>query len=182
MTQIDWKAEIARIVYWKQAAAEHDYANALPWKLPRVGATSQAIAEAERALGHKLPRQFREFLALADGWQGFYVSTDLFGTPELIAHRWQNAMERPELQEFMSRNSLQPMDVTAIGASDLDLDVFLLVNDDAETLPGAVLWFAGQEVDRYASFSDFFAAMVNYNARIASRLAEQSSPIERGGG
>lgn len=175
MTQTDWKADIARVVYWKQIAAEHDRANALPWKLPRVGATPQAIDAAERTLGRRLPSQFREFLGFADGWQGFHISTDLFGTPDFVGRRDQVVMERPEVQDFMSGASLRSHEVVAIGASDFDLDVFLLVADEARELPGGVLWFAGQEVDRYPSFHDFFAAMVNYNARIADKLAAQSS-------
>lgn len=177
MTQIDWKADIARVVYWKQAAAEHDKANALTWKLPRVGANMEAIAEAERALSRRLSAEFREFLAFADGWQGFYVSTDLFGTADFTAHRDQRVADRPEVQSYIAGNSLRPDEVVPIGASDFDLDVFLLISDGATTLPGGVLWLAGQEVERYRSFHDFFAAMVNYNARIANKLAAQASGL-----
>lgn len=107
MTQIDWKADIARVVYWKQVAAEHDRANALPWKLPRVGATLQAIDAAERMLGRRLPIQFREFLAFADGWQGLHVATDLFGTPDFVGRRDQEVMRRPEVSKLHIEHSLE---------------------------------------------------------------------------
>lgn len=173
MNQIDWKADIARIAYWKQVAAEHDKANTLPWKLPRVGAKPESLLEAERALGQRLPAEFREFLALADGWEAFHVLTDLFGTEDLIKRRWQSVMERPEVREYLIENGWKPNEVIPIGASEFDLDVFLLLSESAKSLPGGVVWLAGQEVDRYPSFHDFFAAMVNYNARVAEKISAQ---------
>ena len=171
---IDWKAEIARIVYWKQITAEHDAKKALPWHLPRVGATEGGISLAENAVGMSFPQQFKEFLGYADGWQGFYVLTDLFGTKEFVEGRYKSVGQRPELISFLEAKNLTGAEVIPIGASDFDLDIFLLFTDDSKMLPGGVLWFANEEVDRYESFADFFSAMVNYNARIARQLSENS--------
>jgi cell wall assembly regulator SMI1 len=177
MTMIDWKADIARVAYWKQLAADHDKLNAMPWKLPRVGAKCEAIAEAERELGHRLPAQYRQFLEFADGWQGFFVTTDLFGTDDFILHRHQAVMQNLEVQAYIAANTWRPEEVTPIGATDFDLDKFLLIADSAKVLPGGVAWFTGQEVDRYPSFHDFFAAMVNYNARLANQLVREDSEL-----
>lgn len=171
---IDWKAEIARIVYWKQIAADHDTNKALPWHLPRVGATPESIAMAEHAIATPFPQQFKEFLRYADGWQGFYVTTNLFGTKEFLDGGAGLVRRRPELAAFLSDKNLNEIEVIPIGASDFDLDVFLLFSEKSKILPGGVLWFANEEVDRFDSFEQFFSAMVNYNARIAQKLANGS--------
>ncbi|WP_202799130.1 hypothetical protein, partial [Xanthomonas oryzae] len=67
-----------------------------------------------------------------------------------------------------------------VGASETDLDVFLHFSPMAKILPGGFLWFANEEVDRFGSFADFFAAMVNYNARIAQRVTKGTSPSNKG--
>ena len=171
---IDWKIEIARIAYWKQVAADHDTKKALPWHLPRVGAKPKSILLAENAVGISFPQQFKEFLGYADGWQGFHVLTDLFGTNDFLEGRSKSVRQRPELASFLEARDLSETEVVPIGASDFDLDVFLLFSNDSKMLPGGVLWFANEEVDRYGSFADFFSAMVNYNAKIAQKLAANS--------
>ncbi|WP_211473824.1 SMI1/KNR4 family protein [Collimonas humicola] len=170
----DWKSEIARIVYWKQIAADHDKKKALPWHLPRVGAKPENIASAEKIIGTSFSHQFKEFLGYADGWQGFHVLTDLFGTKEFIDGKSNLVLKRPELAAFLDTNNLSDAEVISIGASDFDLDVFLHFSPSSKMLPGGVLWFANEEVDRYESFAEFFTAMVNYNARIAQKMAENA--------
>ena len=171
MTTIDMKAEIARIAYWKQVAAEHDVLGAFPWHLPRIAATQEQINLAESRAGAQLSVQFKEFLGYANGWKGFCVSTDLFGTEELISGKSQEFLQREDLVDFLREIQVNASEVVVIGASGLDLDVFLLFPDSSHFLPGGVLWFASEEIDRYESFGDFLAAMVNYNARNAQRLA-----------
>lgn len=168
------KADIARIAYWKQIMAEHDPVKALPWHLPRVGATAAEIEQAERAVG-RLPVDYREFLRLVNGWQAFHVLTDLFGVDDLVRLGRSTIAERPELQAFIAEGGWQADEVIAIGASSLDVDVFLLVLDAAAELPGGVVWFAHEEVDRFASFRDFLASMVNYSARIAEQMKARTT-------
>jgi hypothetical protein len=167
---IDWKAEISRMVYWKQMIADNDRLNAYPWHFPRVGATHEDVALAEKSVGHSFSPQYDEFLRHANGWQGFVVAIDLFGTKDFLDGRSQKVMQRTELSAFVEKHGCGSDEFMPIGASDTDLDVFLHFSPSAKTLPGGVLWFANEEVDRYESFADFFAAMVNYNARIAQRV------------
>jgi hypothetical protein len=170
---MNWKAEISRIVHWKQVAAEHDRNKALPWYLPRVAAKREDILSVESKLGVKFPDEFAEFLELANGWQGFHVLTDLFGLQELNDGKSQLVLQRPELRELLRVAGINEQHAIVIGASDLDLDVFVLVSSDSLVLPGGVIWFASEEVDRYETFADFFSAMVNYNARIAQKMVER---------
>jgi hypothetical protein len=164
----DWKAEIVRVAYWKQIAA-HD--PALPWHLPRLAASPDMIAAAEAAVGVSFPAEFKQFLGYANGWRNFFIAVDLFGTDDFLAGRAAEVMKRPELRAFIDTTGLLEDEVFVVGATDLDLDVFLLVSPKSKLLPGGVVWFASEEVDRYPTFSDFFAAMVNYNAGTAQEVA-----------
>lgn len=177
---IDWKAEISRIVYWKQLIAENDRLGAYPWHLPKVGAPSEDIAAAEEAVGFSFAPQYEEFLRYANGWQGFVITVDLFGTKDFLDGRVQKVMQRAELSAFAKEQGFDECEFVPIGASETDLDVFLHFSPSAKNLAGGVLWFANEEVDRYESFADFFAAMVNYNARIAQRVTGGASPSNKG--
>ena len=100
--------------------------------------------------------------------------TDLFGTEEFLCGKSKLVLQRPELVAFLKTINLRETDVVVIGSSEFDLDVFLYVSVDSKILPGGVLWFANEEVDRYESFAEFLSAMTNYNAKIAQRLAQFS--------
>lgn len=171
MSNVDWKAEIARIAYWKQRIADNDPQGAFPWHLPKLGATPPEISATERAIGFSFPPEFAEFLSYANGWRAFCVLTDLFGTEDFLEGRHKKALARRELQEFTAELGITGEHFVVIGASDFDLDVYLLFSANSPFLPGGTLWFASEEVDRFYSFSEFFSSMVNYNARIADRLA-----------
>ena len=171
--QEDWKALIAKIAHWKQITNENDKLGAFPWHLPRVAASDARIAEAEAHVGVSFSAPYRELLSLADGWKGFCVSADLFGTEDFLSSRAIEVRDRPYVQEYISETGLSNRDVVPIGASDVDMDVFLLISDTAVQSPGEVIWLAGSEVDRYLDVHEFFEAMVNYNARLAQQLISQ---------
>lgn len=168
----EWKTEIARIVHWKQVAAEHDKKKALPWHLPEVGASADALTRVEAKLGVALSDEYRSFLSLANGWKGFYVLVDLFGTDDFLSGRADELAQRPEIESYLEENGLVGKQVIPIGGSNLEIDAFLLVSPASAVLPGVVLWWAGEEIDRYKSFRDFFGAMVNYNAQIAQKMVQ----------
>jgi hypothetical protein len=173
---IDFKVEIARIAYWKQFATDYDKLGAYPRHSPRFGARPDQILAAQEIIGFEFPADYAEFLSLANGWKAFCVLTDLFGTDDFSVGRHVAEMERPELRLFTEKIGLASDTFVVIGASDFDLDVFLLFAPQSKLLPGGVLWFASEEIERYPSFSEFFSAMVNYNARVAQRLAAKSRP------
>jgi hypothetical protein len=171
--QEDWKASIAKVAHWKQIANENDKLGAFPWHLPRVAASKAMIAQAEAHVGISFSPPYREFLSLADGWRGFFVSTDLFGTEDFLSGRAIEVRNRLDVREYISGARLNDRDLVPIGASDVDMDVFLLISETATQNSGEVIWLAGSEVDRYLDFQEFFEAMINYNARLAQRLISQ---------
>jgi hypothetical protein len=167
----DWKAEIARVAYWKQMGAEHDSLRAFPWHAPRVAAAPERIEAAQQACGVGFSAQFQDFLRCADGWLAFYMLVDLFGTPDFTGGRSRNVLRRPELLELLSDCDLRAGDVVPIGASEFAQDVFIHVSPASRTLPGGVVWFLNEEVGRFETFGEFFGSMVNYNAMIAEKLS-----------
>lgn len=49
-----------------------------------------------------------------------------------------------------------------IAATSTDKDLFVITKP-ASPNPGIVIWFAGDEIDRFESFTEFFLAMIDYN-------------------
>ncbi len=63
---------------------------------------------------------------------------------------------------------------TAVGDPKRDADVILLVRPDNPLLPGGVIWINAEDVSdshQFASFEDFFSALVDYNEGTAQYAA-----------
>lgn len=147
--------------------------HALPWHLPSVAASPDQIDAAERAAGFPLPEPYKAFLRHANGLKGFFVLVALFGTAAIVDGRARSALAQAELAVFLEGAGVGPEDAIAIGASDVERDVFILISPRSGTLPGGVIWWAGEEVDQFADFTAFFDAMIAYNQRIAETLGKQ---------
>lgn len=52
-------------------------------------------------------------------------------------------------------------------------DVFVIIADINETDREAVIWFAGEEIDRFENFEEYFLAMIDYNREEVLALREQ---------
>ena len=170
----DWKLAVSRIAYWRQIAHDHDNLGAFPWHLPHVAADKSQIAEAEKAAGFDFPSEFRTLLSVINGWRGFYMGVDLFGTDDFISGRSSEVKRQDEISDFIRDAGFQGDDVIVIGASEEEIDTFILVSESNASLPGGVLWWAGDEIDRFAGCKAFFEAMVNYNAHIANKLVQET--------
>lgn len=167
---IDWKFLIVQMAYWKQIEADHD-PDGLQWYLPKVGAKWAQISAAEAASGIKFPVQYKDFLSFANGWREFSVDTNLFGTDDFFNGHVTQVCRRSDLAAFVRAGRLEQS--IPIGASEFNPEVFLLISDDASVLPGGVIWYHSEEMDRYLSFYEFYASMTNYQALAAKRIAEK---------
>ena len=114
--------------------------------------------------------EYRKFLKHANGWPGFYVSVDLFGTTELVDGTALKIRNISTVKDFIESIGLKLNQVVPIGASNHERDVFLLVSEISTKLSGVVIWLSGYEVDRYDNFEVFFDAMLNNNEQIAEQL------------
>jgi hypothetical protein len=137
-----------------------------PYHLPELKATDEQIARVEDDLGVELPSSYREFLRHANGWRGFFQTVDLLGCDDLTGGRYQeyyrslvDALRPPE----RAAAGLSAERQICIGATLVDRDLFVL-SYPADGSP-KVIWTAGEEVDRWCDFEDFFRSMIEYNRR-----------------
>ncbi len=146
-----------------------------PHCLPEVAATSEAIRNVEKLIGEPLDAIYREFLTFANGWRGFYHSVDLFGTGEFDGGPyWEIAKELLEtLAPIEDLCGLTLTDILPIAVSQDSIDVFVMSRSHTRK-PGEEIWFAGQLIDRFSDFDEFFLAMVDYNREDAIALGGQS--------
>jgi hypothetical protein len=155
---MNWPAQIVRMVKVKEALAAADKQHLWGRHLPEVGASEEQLEAVERKLGKALDPHYREFLKFANGWRSFYQNVDLFGTAELVGGEKIDYARRlltatPDDVLKVPRGQLLP-----IAATLEDRDLFVL---DSRT--GEVIWLAGEEIDRYPSFDEYFVAMIAYN-------------------
>ncbi|MFC0236621.1 SMI1/KNR4 family protein [Fictibacillus phosphorivorans] len=162
---MNWKDRIVDLILVKQELMRQDIERIWPYHFPEVGATEKSLQDLEEELGYKLDFTYRSFLQHANGWKGFYQTVDLFGTEELkdptkneYAERLLTVIDDQVLKESgVIRSELLP-----IAATEYDKDLFVLCLPNSAK-PGEILWFAGEEIDRFEDFSEFFLSMIEYN-------------------
>ncbi|MEC2075840.1 SMI1/KNR4 family protein [Metabacillus fastidiosus] len=161
----NWKDNITTMVLVKQELMKQDLEHIWPHNFPEVGANEEQILVVEKELGYNFDPMFRDFLKYANGWKGFYQTVNLFGTEQLkkstvmdYAKTLLNAIDEDVLKESgFSTDELLP-----IAATESDKDLFVLCLPNSST-PGAIIWFAGEEIDRFKNFNEYFLAMIDYN-------------------
>jgi hypothetical protein len=167
MVASEWRSRIVELVLVKQALAEADRKALWAHHLPSVAATDAQLLAVEARLGESLQPSYREFLALAGGWRGFMQTIDLFGPEDFLgSQRWRRAQELLGYldDDILSSMGFRREEVFPIAVSGIEIDLFLMGRRSSE-IPGVVVWLAGDEIDRFNSFDDFYAAMVDYNRR-----------------
>jgi hypothetical protein len=171
---IDWKKEIAVAHLVKQRVAEVDRNHLWEYHLPELAATEEAISAAERTLGFRLDDEHRAFLGHANGWKAFMHYSDAFGVGDLLSGpRYQRAMDLLEsLEPLKPICEFESTELLPIAVNTKDIDLFTIAKPSSHS-PGTVLWFAGQVIDKFPSFSEWFLAMVDYNRREFQRFTGQ---------
>lgn len=161
---MNWQEEILKLVMIKQVLGELDTHRVWPHHLPSVAASTKSIANAESRLGHALDTQYSDFLRHADGWMGFYQTVDLFGTADLMdSPKMRHAYSLFSVMgEALNASGFRSNELLPIGVTTLDRDLFAMPRP-SNAHAGSVIWFSGQEVDRFPSFEYFFLAMMDYN-------------------
>lgn len=171
----DWKNEIVTMVYVKQELMKLDVKGIWPHHFPEIAAIEEQIIEVEEGLGHSLDKSYQNFLKSANGWKGFYQTVDLFGTSELLgssamdyAYTILAAIEDDIIESTgFSREELLPIATTRY-----DKDLFVISRPGSHS-PGIVIWFAGEEIDRFPNFEKYFLAMVDYNRLMVERMQKK---------
>lgn len=171
---MDWRLDIVTAVAVQQACMRVDVDELWEYSLPELRASEQEIADAEKRLGFRLPEQYRSFLQYANGWQYFYQDVNIFGTGELLAGELHDEAE--ELLE-VAKEVLPPLEYDLdcffpIAASMTQIDLFV-IGKVGSPWEGQVIWIAGDIIDEYESFLEYFRSMVAYNKLEAEELAKE---------
>jgi len=164
---IDWKSEIAKMVYIHQAISKLDVTKLWDHKLPRKSADLCDITKAEEELSITLPIDYKEFLKHANGWPCFYQYVDLFGCMDYLGSKeFRTACDSLKLLPI---SKLQRDNLLPIAATSDDIDLFCL-----NLSTHKVIWYAGGEIEQFSSFSEFFLSMMDYNRREYRKLLQES--------
>jgi hypothetical protein len=159
---LDWKTEIGIAFLVRQKLFEVDNQRLWPFHYPEVAATEADLVEAESAIERKLDPHYREFLKYANGWKAFSHSVNLFGTKEFLG-----STELTRANELLA--SVEPLeelcgirrtDCLPIAVSMDSIDVFFIA-DENSTNPRRVFWVAGQVIEEYENFDEFFLGIVD---------------------
>jgi len=162
----EWIDKIAVMILVKQELARVDYLGTWPHHLPEIAATEEQLAAVESHLGYELNASYKDFLRCTNGWKGFYQTVNLFGTGDLMGSNLMN-YARKMLYVLDDCGALKSLgfskeELLPIAATIEDTDLFLMAHP-ASHQPGIVIWFAGEEIDRYPSFEEYFLAMADYS-------------------
>lgn len=168
----DWRHDIVRLVEIKQRIAEVDTLGLWEYHLPKVAATTEQLDAVESHLGLRLGAEHRNFLGFANGWPSFFQSVDLFGTDDFVdGPRMTVALDMLAAVEpvVLSDAGLTDQRLLPVAATTVDLDLFVVPVTDG-VASGPIVWLAGSEIDRFASFDDYVDSMIEYNRRELERL------------
>lgn len=170
---VDWRKSIAIAHLVRARLAEVD-GGLWPHHLPEVAASSDELDAFEKDLGTPLPSAYRRFLSYANGWVAFYQAVDLFGLSDLRSGLRHDRASRI----LASLDPLEPVcglrndEVMPIAVSSESTDIFV-IGITLSRKPGEVFWLAGQLVERFPNFEEFFLAMVDYNREDVRQFEEE---------
>ncbi len=162
----DWKKEIELAWAVLRDMEKVDIHRLWQYRPPRCPATEDSLSEAEAIVGHALDARYREFLRTANGWEFFFHDVTLFGTLELSGGELMTAADTMLNEIFPACYNECPLDkseILPIAVSARDRDFFVITRPSAPCGSGIVIWLSGGEIERFATFDDFFLAMINYN-------------------
>jgi hypothetical protein len=111
----------------------------------------------------------------ANGWRAFFQSIDLFGTEDLVGGPLHDKVEQllDSLEPLKPLCGVERQHCLPIGVSRDGIDLFLISRRTSPN-PGVVYWIAGQLIDQYPNFDEFYLAMVDYNRAEAESLQKSN--------
>ncbi|EPJ5422476.1 SMI1/KNR4 family protein, partial [Acinetobacter baumannii] len=63
---------------------------------------------------------------------------------------------------YLSKKGIRRTDLMPIAATLIDKDIFLIGKPNS-SIAGEVIWYAGEEIEIFKNFNEFFLAMIDYN-------------------
>ena len=139
---------------------EEDKKGIWEYCFPNTSATEKDVILIEEQLGIEIDKEIKEFWLHANGWNCFYQMVDLFGTEDMLSEKMNHAKELLSInllyQDEFTMDQLLP-----IAVSRDDMDIFASVISKNKEY-GKVIWYAGGEIERFASFKTFLSEMTKY--------------------
>ncbi|PEP60481.1 SMI1/KNR4 family protein [Bacillus pseudomycoides] len=161
----NWKGHISTMTAVKQELMKQDVEQIWPHHFPKVGANKAEICLVEKTIGYKLDQKYRDFLRYANGWKGLYQTVDLFGIEQLKETHMINCagvLFHTIEDDVLRESGFLWHQLLPIAVTEFDRDLFTLCLPNS-SIPGAVIWFAGEEIDRFENFEEYFLTMIDYN-------------------
>lgn len=176
MMNEEWQDRIVAMVYVKQELMKLDVDEIWPHHLPELAASEETLRKTEAQLGFRIDQDYREFLKMANGWKGFLQTIDLFGTQELSGSTMMQYAQSllDSIEDDVIKSSGFPREaLLPIAATKYDKDLFVMTRPTSHA-PGTVIWFAGEEIDRYPNFTEYFLAMIEYNRQLVKDVQKNN--------
>lgn len=164
-----WKDKIAVHYLVQNEIQKHDNSAIWQYFYPELAATEEQITEVERHLGYSLDQEYRNFLLCSNGWKCFTQSINLFGTSDLMcSDLMETALDMIAIMDdafpIFDHTGFTKEELLPIAISTDDKDMHVITKPTARE-PGIVIWLAGQEIERYPNFEEYFLAMTDYNRK-----------------
>ncbi len=167
-----WRDRVASMIYVKQELMKLDVDGIWPHHLPELAGSEETLRKTEAYLGYEIDQDYREFLKMANGWKGFLQTVNLFGTQELsdgsLMQYAQSLLGVVE-DDVIKSTGFRREEFLPIAATKYDKDLFVMTRPTSRS-PGTVIWLAGEEIDRYPNFTEYFLAMIEYNRLLVKNM------------
>ena len=168
-----WQDRIA-ILYLVQEEIQHlDKLGIWQYYYPELAATIEQLKAVEAHLGHSIDKNYRDFLLCANGWKCFTQTVNLFGTGDLLGSSLMDyAMTMLDIlddENVLTSSGFSKAELLPIAATLEDRDLHVIARATSHQ-PGVVIWYSGEEIERYPDFEEYFLAMTDYNRLEIDRL------------
>jgi len=172
-----WKDKIAVMYLVQNEIQRLDKLGIWQYYYPEIAATEKQLATVETHLGHSIDRDYRDFLLCANGWKCFTQSVNLFSTGDLTGSSLMDyAMAMLTIldeENVIKASGFTRAELLPIAATFEDRELHVITRPTSRK-PGIVIWFSGEEIERFPNFKEYFLAMTDYNRLEIDRLKNDS--------
>lgn len=172
-----WKDKIAVMFLVQEEIQRLDKIGLWQYYYPELAATEEQLTAVEAQLGHSIDKGYKDFLMCANGWKCFSQTINLFGTGDLMGSSLMDyALEMLCIlddENVLASSGFTKAELLPIAVTFEDRDLHVITRPTSNE-PGIVIWFSGQEIERYLNFEEYFLTMADYNRLEIDRLKKDS--------
>ena len=158
---------------------EADWKGLWDYAPPNAGASEETLARTEAQLGFRLPKSYRDFLKVADGWPCFYQDMTIFSTSDLLGGELRRLggvqLELEECIEAMASDGVIAADHFMVAAAQGSIDI-VLMGRPGTPAEGTASWVRGEVLGRYDDLLDYYLSMMEYNKLETADLRKDFGP------